>query len=120
MKTAESQVHRELASGLSMPVGIKNRTDGDLQVADNSIKAAQHHHLFPSLTGEGVPAIYETGENKYCHLILRSGDKTGPNYDANAVSTALELLGQYNLSKKISLWIVVTITARKIRIIRNM
>jgi 3-deoxy-7-phosphoheptulonate synthase len=91
-RTAESQVHRELASGLSMPVGIKNRTDGDLQVAVDGIRAAAEKHLFPTLTKEGTPAIYETGGNRHCHLILRGGDKTGPNYDAKSVRTAEELL----------------------------
>lgn len=100
-RTAESQVHRELASGLSMPVGIKNRTDGDLQVAVDAIRAAQHRHLFPSLTKEGAPAIYETGGNKYCHLILRGGNKSGPNYDTESVARALALLRQYELPENI-------------------
>jgi 3-deoxy-7-phosphoheptulonate synthase len=96
-RTAESQIHRELASGLSMPVGIKNRTDGDLQVAIDGIRAAAERHLFPSLTKDGAPAIYETGGNKYCHLILRGGDKTGPNYNAESITHAERLLEKHGL-----------------------
>jgi 3-deoxy-7-phosphoheptulonate synthase len=96
-RTAESQIHRELASGLSMPVGIKNRTDGDLQVAVDGIRAAAERHLFPSLTKEGAPAIYETGGNRYCHLILRGGDRSGPNYDAESVAIAGKLLESHGL-----------------------
>ncbi len=96
-RTAESQIHRELASGLSMPVGIKNRTDGDLQVAVDGIRTAAQRHLFPSLTKEGAPAIYETAGNRYCHLILRGGDKTGPNYDADSIANAEKLLETHGL-----------------------
>jgi len=88
-RTAESQVHRELASGLSMPVGIKNRTDGNVQVAVEAILAARQGHLFPSLTKEGAPAILETTGNPYCHLVLRGGTVTGPNFGSEAVSAAL-------------------------------
>jgi len=96
-RTAESQIHRELASGLSMPVGIKNRTDGDVQVAIDGIKAASHRHLFPSLTKEGAPAIFETAGNQYCHLILRGGDLSGPNYQADAVQAAISKLTAQDL-----------------------
>jgi 3-deoxy-7-phosphoheptulonate synthase len=96
-RTAESQIHRELASGLSMPVGIKNRTDGDLQVAIDGIRAAAEKHLFPTLTKDGAPAIYETGGNRYCHLILRGGDRTGPNYDRESISAAEKLLTDHDL-----------------------
>ncbi|MEQ9004977.1 MAG: 3-deoxy-7-phosphoheptulonate synthase [Pseudomonadales bacterium] len=85
-RTVESQIHRELASGLSMPVGIKNRTDGNVQVAIDAIRAAGHRHLFPSLTKEGAPAIFETGGNPDCHLVLRGGER--PNYDAEAIGAA--------------------------------
>jgi 3-deoxy-7-phosphoheptulonate synthase len=91
-RTAESQIHRELASGLSMPVGIKNRTDGDIQVAIDGIRAASHSHLFPSLTKEGAPAIFETAGNQYGHLILRGGDLSGPNYEADAIREAVKKL----------------------------
>ena len=96
-RTAESQTHRELAYGLSMPVGIKNRTDGDLQVAVDGIRTAAERHLFPSLTKEGAPAIYETTGNRYCHLILRGGDKSGPNYDADSIARAEKLLKTHGL-----------------------
>jgi 3-deoxy-7-phosphoheptulonate synthase len=85
-RTVESQVHRELASGLSMPVGIKNRTDGSVQVAIDAIRAAAERHLFPSLTREGAPAILETSGNPDCHLVLRGGD--APNYDEDSVAVA--------------------------------
>lgn len=91
-RTAESQIHRELASGLSMPVGIKNRTDGNVQVAVDAIQAARSRHLFPSLTKEGVPAILETTGNPYSHLVLRGGSETGPNYDVNSIEAAIGLL----------------------------
>lgn len=96
-RTAESQVHRELASGLSMPVGIKNRTDGDIQVAIDGIRAAAHKHLFPSLTKEGAPAIFETTGNPFCHLILRGGDVSGPNYEKAFLEQAVDMLGKYEL-----------------------
>jgi len=94
-RTAESQVHRELASGLSMPVGIKNRTDGDVQVAVDAIRAARERHLFPSLTKEGAPAIFETSGNPFCHLVLRGGVR--PNYDAASVEAALGALRERGL-----------------------
>jgi len=86
-RTVESQIHRELASGLSMPVGIKNRTDGDVQVAIDAIRAASHKHLFPSLTKEGAPAILETNGNPDCHLVLRGGQQ-GPNCDQASIEAA--------------------------------
>jgi 3-deoxy-7-phosphoheptulonate synthase len=89
-RTVESQIHRELASGLSMPVGLKNRTDGDVQVAVDAIRAASYRHLFPSLTKEGAPAILETRGNPDCHLVLRGGAR--PNYDADSVAAAQRLL----------------------------
>jgi len=89
-RTVESQIHRELASGLSMPVGLKNRTDGDVQVAIDAVRAASQRHLFPSLTKEGAPAILETRGNPDCHLVLRGGTK--PNYDAPSIESAQSLL----------------------------
>src|SRR4051812_15619496 len=91
-RTAESQIHRELASGLSMPVGIKNRTDGNVQVAIDAIQSARSRHLFPSLTKEGAPAILETTGNPYAHLVLRGGSESGPNFDAASVDGAVRLL----------------------------
>ena len=87
-RTVESQVHRELASGLSMPVGFKNRTDGNVQVAVEAILAARERHLFPSLTKEGAPAIFETAGNPSCHLVLRGGAVGGPNFGREAVGAA--------------------------------
>jgi phospho-2-dehydro-3-deoxyheptonate aldolase len=74
-RTVESQVHRELASGLSMPVGFKNRTDGDFQVAIDAIRAARAPHWFPSLNREGSPAILATLGNEHTHLVLRGGTR---------------------------------------------
>ncbi len=91
-RTAESQIHRELVSGLSMPVGIKNRTDGNTEVAIDAILSARHRHLFPSLTKEGAPAILETRGNDTAHLVLRGGTTTGPNYGAEQVRAAASAL----------------------------
>ncbi len=96
-RTAESQIHRELASGLSMPVGIKNRTDGNVQVAIDAIQAARSRHLFPSLTKEGAPAILETTGNPYAHLVLRGGSETGPNFDVASIDSAAALLRSVRL-----------------------
>ncbi len=93
-RTTESQVHRELASGLSMPVGFKNRTDGDVQVAVDAIVSARHPHCFPSLTREGAPAILSTAGNDQCHLVLRGGKHTGPNYHPQHIAKAVELLAR--------------------------
>lgn len=96
-RTAESQIHRELVSGLSMPVGIKNRTDGNLEVSIDAIQAARHRHLFPSLTKEGAPAILETRGNDTAHLVLRGGSTSGPNFGVEAVRAAAALLGARGL-----------------------
>lgn len=100
-RTAESQIHRELASGLSMPVGIKNRTDGNVQVAVDALLAASSSHLFPSLTKEGVPAILETSGNPHCHVVLRGGTESGPNFDADAVAAAVQLLQRARLPQRL-------------------
>ncbi|MEO6994288.1 MAG: 3-deoxy-7-phosphoheptulonate synthase, partial [Lacunisphaera sp.] len=91
-RTTESQIHRELASGLSMSVGFKNRTDGDLQVAVDAIVSARHPHCFPSLTREGAPAVLATTGNPEGHLVLRGGNRSGPNYHHAAVQAAATLL----------------------------
>ena len=91
-RTTESQIHRELASGLSMPVGFKNRTDGDLQVAVDAILSAQHAHCFPSLTHEGAPAVLTTSGNEHGHLVLRGGTRSGPNFGAEHIAQAASLL----------------------------
>ena len=86
-RTTESQIHRELASGLSMPVGFKNGTGGSNQIAFDAIGAACESHHFLSVTKQGVSAIVTTTGNQACHLILRGGSK-GPNYDADSISQA--------------------------------
>src|SRR6266540_372694 len=85
-RTTESQVHRELASGLSMPVGFKNSTDGSFEVAADAVLTARSQHWFPSVTKQGVSAIFQTVGNDVCHVILRGGTRTGPNYDAEHVA----------------------------------
>ncbi len=80
-RTTESQVHRELASGLSMPVGFKNSTDGNVQPAIDAVVVAATEHWFPGVTKQGVSAIFHTTGNGTCHVILRGGTKTGPNYE---------------------------------------
>jgi 3-deoxy-7-phosphoheptulonate synthase len=85
-RTTESQVHRELASGLSMPVGFKNSTDGNTQTAVDAVLSARSPHLFPSVTKQGVSAIFQTTGNDTCHVILRGGSRTGPNYSAEHVA----------------------------------
>ena len=90
-RTVESQVHRELASGLSMPVGFKNRTDGNVQVAIDAIRSARHPHWFPSLTKDGAPAVLGTSGNDSGHLVLRGG-ASGPNYGGETVRAAADLL----------------------------
>ena len=91
-RTTESQVHRELASGMSMAMGFKNATDGDAQIAVDAILAAKSPHWFPSITKEGVAAIFESVGNDSCHLILRGGTKSGPNYSAAHVHEAVNQL----------------------------
>jgi 3-deoxy-7-phosphoheptulonate synthase len=89
-RTVESQVHRQLASGLSMPVGIKNGTDGNVDIAIDALVAAQSSHHFPSLTKEGAPALFETRGNEDCHLVLRGGRQ--PNYDRRSVERTFDTL----------------------------
>ncbi len=90
-RTTESQIHRQLGSGLSMPVGFKNRTDGNVQVAVDAVRAAAEPHAFAGIDPNGTPAILYTRGNSDCHIILRGG-KGRPNYDAASVAAALELL----------------------------
>jgi 3-deoxy-7-phosphoheptulonate synthase len=99
-RTVESQVHRELASGLSMPVGFKNRTDGDVQVAIDAIRSARHAHWFPSLTREGAPAVMGTAGNEHAHLVLRGGSR-GPNFEAAHVRAAAQLLRKNDLPAQV-------------------
>jgi 3-deoxy-7-phosphoheptulonate synthase len=90
-RTTESQVHRQLSSGLSMPVGFKNGTDGGIQVALDAIQAAAGQHCFLSVTKDGVAAIVKTRGNESCHVILRGG-KAGTNFDAASIDTVISQL----------------------------
>jgi 3-deoxy-7-phosphoheptulonate synthase len=96
-RTTESQVHRELASGLSMPVGFKNGTDGDYQIAIDAIRAAQQPHWFTSVTKQAVAAIFSTSGNPDCHVILRGGTKSGPNYDEKSIGQVVATLEKAKL-----------------------
>ncbi len=96
-RTTESQVHRELASGLSMPVGFKNSTDGNVKAAEDAVLAARSPHWFPSVTKQGVAAIFQTTGNATGHVILRGGTRTGPNYDAEHVGDICRALGARGL-----------------------
>lgn len=96
-RTTESQIHRELASGLSMPVGFKNGTAGSLQIAIDAIGAAAGAHHFLSVTKEGDAAIVHTAGNDTCHIILRGG-KGLTNYDSNSISEATFLLEKASLT----------------------
>ena len=91
-RTTESQIHRELASGLSCPVGFKNGTDGNVKIAVDAIRAAQVPHHFLSVTKAGHSAIVATAGNEDCHIILRGGVK--PNYDAASVDAAAKALAE--------------------------
>ena len=98
-RTTESQVHRELASGLSCPVGFKNGTDGNLKIAVDAIRSASVSHHFLSVTKTGHSAIVETGGNPDCHVILRGGKE--PNYEARFVQAAAAELAAVGLSQKL-------------------
>ena len=97
-RTTESQVHRELSSGLSCPVGFKNGTDGNVKIAIDAIKAASHPHHFLSVTKSGHTAIFQTQGNQDCHIILRGGFK--PNYDPQSVDEAVHALETNGISPK--------------------
>ena len=99
-RTTESQIHRELASGLSMPVGFKNGTDGTIQIAIDAIGAACHPHHFLSVTKQGISAIVTTKGNSSCHLILRGGNN-GPNYAAEDISSSAESLRSSDLPHRV-------------------
>ena len=99
-RTTESQTHREMASGLSMPVGYKNSTDGNLQVAINAMLSARRPHHFLGINQEGITCVVATTGNAYGHLILRGGTN-GPNYDSVHVSEAEQQLEQAGLDARI-------------------
>jgi 3-deoxy-7-phosphoheptulonate synthase len=96
-RTVESQVHRELASGLSMPIGFKNGTHGSADVAVDAVKASAHPHRFLGVTEQGLAAIVTTLGNVDCHVILRGG-AGGPNYDATGVDVAATAMRKAGLS----------------------
>lgn len=98
-RTTESQVHRELASGLSCPVGFKNGTDGNVKIAVDATLAAQRPHHFLSVTKAGHSAIISTNGNEDCHVILRGGKK--PNYDAASVQEACEAIAKGGLAQRV-------------------
>jgi len=98
-RTTESQVHRELASGLSCPVGFKNGTDGNVRIAVDAIKAASQPHHFLSVTKGGHSAIVSTGGNEDCHIILRGGKE--PNFDAQSVAAACQTLASAGVNPRL-------------------
>jgi 3-deoxy-7-phosphoheptulonate synthase len=98
-RTTESQTHRELASGLSTPVGFKNGTDGNIQVAINAMKSSLSPHSFIGVDSEGRIAVYKTKGNVYNHVVLRGGKE--PNYDPASVAQCLALLKKEGLREKL-------------------
>ncbi|WED24527.1 3-deoxy-7-phosphoheptulonate synthase AroG [Vibrio sp. JC009] len=99
-RTTESQVHRELASGMSCPIGFKNGTDGNIKIASDAIRSAESSHHFLSVTKFGHSAIVETAGNEDCHIILRGGNKE-PNYSAAHVAEIKEQLDAAKLPQKV-------------------
>jgi 3-deoxy-7-phosphoheptulonate synthase len=99
-RTAASQVHRQLCSALSMPVGIKNSTDGDVQVAVDGVRAAAASHVFMGINPDGLAALITTAGNPDCHVILRGGS-SGPNHDAASVGAALDRLRAVDLPARV-------------------
>jgi 3-deoxy-7-phosphoheptulonate synthase len=99
-RTTESQIHRQLGSGLSMPIGFKNRTDGDIQVAVDAVRAAAAPHAFAGIDDAGRPAILHTSGNPDGHVILRGG-RGAPNCDPAGVAMALERLAVAGLAERI-------------------
>jgi 3-deoxy-7-phosphoheptulonate synthase len=99
-RTTESQGHRELASGLSCPIGFKNSTDGGFMIAIDAVNAASRPHVFMSLTKKGHSAIFSTTGNEDCHIILRGGNNK-PNYDSDSIRQAAEQLQQNGLRPEV-------------------
>jgi 3-deoxy-7-phosphoheptulonate synthase len=99
-RTTESQIHRQLGSGLSMPVGFKNGTDGSVQVAVDAVRAAAVRHAFAGIDVEGRSAIVHTRGNRDCHVILRGG-RGAPNYGPGDVAAALALLRRHGLPERV-------------------
>ncbi len=99
-RTTESQIHRQLASGLSMPIGFKNRTDGNVAIAVDAVRAAAVPHTFAGIDFIGTPAVLHTRGNPDCHVILRGG-RDAPNYAAESVADALEKLRAVGLPERV-------------------
>jgi 3-deoxy-7-phosphoheptulonate synthase len=99
-RTTESQIHRQLGSGLSMPIGFKNRTDGNVQVAVDAVRAAAAPHAFAGIDDSGTPAILHTTGNPDGHVILRGG-RGAPNHDPEGVGGALEMLRAAGMPERI-------------------
>jgi len=99
-RTTESQIHRQLASGLSCPVGFKNSTLGSVQVAIDAVRAARESHIFLSVTKQGRSAIFSTTGNEDCHIILRGGE-SGPNYDSASVQDAKSRLERAGMTPRL-------------------
>ena len=100
-RTSESQIHREFASGCSMPVGFKNGTSGRVETAVDAVRAAALSHWFPSVTAQGVSAILETTGNPACHVILRGGHETGPNHTAEFIARTTAMLEEHGLPARV-------------------
>lgn len=100
-RTTECQLHRELASGLSMPVGFKNGTSGNFQIAIDAIQAAENPHRFLSVTKSGDSAIISTSGNDTCHIILRGGSAIGTNYDATSIGEVRKTLEAKSMTPSI-------------------
>lgn len=99
-RTTESQLHRELASGVSFPIGFKNGTDGGVDIALDAIRAASHPHHFLGVTKQGLAAITNTKGNEFCHVILRGG-KNGTNFDSESINKVEVALSKAGLGQKI-------------------
>jgi 3-deoxy-7-phosphoheptulonate synthase len=99
-RTTESQTHREMASGLSTPVGFKNGTDGNIQVAINAMQSALKPHHFLGIDANGKIAVFQTRGNAYSHVVLRGAD-SGPNYDSESIKKCEAVLEKNKLRKKI-------------------
>ncbi|GAM64672.1 2-keto-3-deoxy-D-arabino-heptulosonate-7-phosphate synthase [Vibrio ishigakensis] len=99
-RTTESQIHREMASALSCPVGFKNGTNGSVKIAIDAVRASKASHYFYSPDKNGRMTVYRTSGNPYGHVILRGGD-TGPNYDAQSVEKACKSLGEVGLPERL-------------------
>ena len=99
-RTTESQVHRELASGMSMPIGFKNGTGGTVQIAIDAVRAAAYPHRFLGVTEQGLAAIVSTRGNDECHVILRGGAR-GPNYDRESIAKVMEQLASSGVAQRV-------------------